>query len=72
MATSQSHPGCHGPSGHVCQKPSGHTCVEAGCNQPAGTLWGPLWCPVHDVERLDGISQSLTEIAGMFDSKATR
>lgn len=23
-------------------------CVERGCAEPAGTLWGPLWCPDHD------------------------
>jgi hypothetical protein len=71
MTTSQSHPGCHGTEGHTCQRPSGYTCVEAGCGEPAGTLWGPLWCPVHDAARLDGISQSLTDIAGSLDREVS-
>ena len=32
------------------------------CNEPAGTLWGPYWCPEHDKERLDRISRNLVEI----------
>jgi hypothetical protein len=71
VSETQSHPGCHGPAGHTCQRPSRRTCVEAGCGEPAGTLWGPLWCPVHDVERLDGISWSLTDIARSFDRKVS-
>lgn len=51
------HPKCD--NGHICQQPSGRVCVEAGCDQPAGTLWGPMWCPDHDRERLDRISASL-------------
>lgn len=40
------HPNC--TEGHTCQVPSGRPCVERGCTEPAGTLWGPLWCPDHD------------------------
>jgi hypothetical protein len=58
---SKSHPKCWGPEGHVCQKPSGRACID--CGRPAGTLWGPLWCPDCDVSRLDGISASLASIA---------
>lgn len=58
-----SHPNCG--DGHVCQRPSGRTCYERGCNEPAGTIWGPHWCPDHDRERLDSIS------AGMADVLAT-
>jgi len=25
-------------------------------------MWGPLWCPEHDAERLDGISEGFAEI----------
>lgn len=57
---SGSHPKCI--DGHICQKPSGRVCIEPGCNQTAGTLWGPLWCPEHDKERLDRIDASLAEI----------
>jgi len=55
-----SHPNCI--PFHVCQKPSGRTCVEEGCDLPAGTLWGPFWCPRHDQERLDRISASLEDL----------
>lgn len=55
------HPKCTG--GHVCQQPSGRLCVEQGCNEAAGTLWGPYWCPEHDRQRLDRISANLRQIA---------
>lgn len=54
-----SHPKCQTAAGHVCAEPSGRVCIEAGCDKAAGTLWGPLWCPDHDAERLDRISASL-------------
>ena len=54
------HPNCI--EGHVCQRPSGRECHEPGCHDPAGTLWGPLWCPEHDRERLDRIGASLDKI----------
>lgn len=57
---SDSHAWC--ADGHTCQKPSGRVCVENSCNEPAGTLWGPLWCPDHDKERLDRISANLESI----------
>ena len=59
--TPLSHPKCK-PNAHVCQQPSGRTCVEAGCNEAAGTLWGPLWCPDHDFMRLERISASFDAI----------
>jgi hypothetical protein len=55
-----SHASC--TNGHTCQVPSGRTCIEDGCNEPAGTKWGPLWCPDHDKERLDRITASLESI----------
>lgn len=58
-----SHPGCSEATGHVCHQPSGLRCVEPGCEQPAGTRWGPHWCPDHDAERLDRISASLVALA---------
>lgn len=57
---SKSHPNCWGEQGHVCQQPSGRDCID--CGQPAGTLWGPLWCPACDVKRLDAISDSMASI----------
>ena len=43
-----------------CVKPSGRACVD--CGEPAGTLWGPMWCPDCDVKRLARISASFAEI----------
>lgn len=64
---SRSHPGCWNAEKqgyiHICQKRSGNSCIEADCAEPAGTLWGPLWCPEHDVERLDRISRSFDDIS---------
>jgi hypothetical protein len=54
------HPNC--TEGHVCQKPSGQSCIETGCDEPAGTLWGPLWCPEHDYKRLASISDFLASL----------
>lgn len=54
---SGSHQQCSG--GHVCQEHSGRVCIEVGCDAPAGTWWGPYWCPEHDKERLDRISGQL-------------
>lgn len=55
-----SHPKC--ADRHVCQKPSGRSCIEVGCSEPAGTLWGPLWCPEHDRQRLDRITDQLERL----------
>lgn len=55
-----SHPNCHGPDGHVCQRPSKRACIE--CGEPAGTLWGPHWCPDCDEVRLDRIDASLRSL----------
>lgn len=64
-----SHPNCHGPEGHVCAKPSGRACYEQPCPEPAGTLWGPYWCPAHDEERLDGISRNLEDIKADMEAR---
>jgi hypothetical protein len=55
----QSHPKCQTERGHICQKPSGKHCYEMPCPEPAGTLWGPYWCPKHDQERLERITRAL-------------
>lgn len=57
-----SHPNCERPSGHVCQKPSARICVD--CDQPAGTLWGPMWCPECDANRLDHVSRQMESLLG--------
>lgn len=64
--TGRSHPRCwDGTTYHhtACLKPSGRTCIEVGCDEPAGTRWGPYWCPAHDVARLDRVGASLQSIA---------
>ena len=45
---------------HECARPSGRTCID--CGAPAGTPWGPYWCPACDVERLDRIAAQLEDL----------
>lgn len=52
-----SHPNCK--EYHVCEVPSGRVCIEHECEQPAGTLWGPMWCPDHDQIRLERVSAQM-------------
>lgn len=54
---------CQEAGQHVCQEPSGRSCAE-GCDQPAGTLWGPYWCPDHDSQRLARISAQMENLFG--------
>ena len=64
------HPNCHGPRGHVCQEPSipPRACIERGCPEEAGTLWGPLWCPRHDEERLERVTAELKALELELDA----
>jgi hypothetical protein len=61
------HPDCL--TEHVCAVPSGKSCVEPGCDAPAGTKWGPYWCPPHDQERLARVSDQLHGVQASFISK---
>ena len=45
---------------HVCRKPSGRMCVD--CRRPAGTDWGPMWCPDCDVKRLDRVGAQMESL----------
>lgn len=45
---------------HRCQRPSGRRCID--CGEPAGTLWGPIWCPGCDVIRLDNVSAGMESL----------
>ena len=56
---SRSHPECWQGDHyeHSCHEPSGRSCVE--CGAPAGTPWGPYFCPECDVVRLDRIEANL-------------
>lgn len=56
------HPQCHGLEGHICQQLSGFKCIERDCNKPAGTRWGPYWCPEHDAIRLARVDDALNRL----------
>ena len=64
MSENRSHPMCWTGDRyeHRCQTPSGKDCIE--CGRPAGTLWGPYWCPDCDVIRLDRISSQMESLLG--------
>jgi hypothetical protein len=57
------HPLCQDAEGHVCQKPSGLACDSQPCGRPAGTHWGPYFCPEHDEARLVAIDTALQDIS---------
>ena len=59
MTADRSHPNCWTGDHyqHACHQPSGRPCVD--CGAPAGTPWGPYWCPDCDVKRLDRITAQL-------------
>ena len=69
VASEHTHPGCVRPNGHVCQRPSGRVCVEDGCGEPAGTRWGPCWCPEHDAVRIDRIEAGFAAVAAEFEAQ---
>lgn len=60
------HPGCWdddtGWYVHTCHEPSGRTCIGWDCDEPAGTPWGPFFCPACDVARLAEIGAELERI----------
>lgn len=70
--TASTHPRCVRPDGHTCQQPSGRRCLEPGCDEPAGTEWGPMWCPEHDADRIDRISGQLERIADAMAERVRR
>ena len=61
-AQSRPHSVCWTKEGykHRCQRPSGRRCID--CGEPAGTLWGPIWCPDCDVIRLGNVSAGFAAI----------
>jgi hypothetical protein len=66
---SRSHPRCWTGEAyvHTCHEPSGRTCLD--CDRPAGTPWGPYWCPDCDVKRLDRCTAGLMEIQAALDEQ---
>lgn len=65
---SEAHQKCVDNGSHICQQSSGRSCFESGCDQPAGTDWGPYWCPEHDKDRIDRISASLEAISSSLEA----
>jgi hypothetical protein len=57
-------PGYKDPNaeGNSAKYHTGKPCIEPGCNEPAGTGWGPHWCFKHNVERIDRISRQMEQI----------
>ena len=50
---------------HEGNSPEYHTgkfCIEKDCVSPAGTLWSPLWCFKHNVERIRRIDLALEQL----------
>lgn len=41
----------------------GRKCITKGCNNPAGTLWSPLWCFHCNVKRMDEINKAMDRVA---------
>ncbi len=52
--------------GNSLQHRSGKPCIDRGCTEPAGTLWSPLLCFRHNVERLDRITVNLEAVAAEY------
>jgi hypothetical protein len=50
----------NGPGYHT-----GRLCKESGCNEPAGTAWGPHRCQRHNAEAPDRMSRSLADLAAV-------
>lgn len=49
---------------------TGKKCTEKGCDHPAGTWWSPYWCFEHNVERMQRITASLTDITEKAEFQA--
>lgn len=45
--------------GNSSRHHTGKPCIEAGCNEPAGTTWSPLWCQACNAKRIKRINESL-------------
>mgnify|MGYP007028447013 FL=1 len=67
-ALNLSHPNCWKGDRyeHSCHEPSGRPCIE--CGAPAGTPWGPHFCPECDVIRLDRIDANLLALLTLEES----
>lgn len=52
---------------HICHEPSGRHCID--CGKPAGTPWGPYWCPDCDVRRLDRVGAGFAAVEAAFEER---
>ena len=59
------------PEERAAVAPSGRTCAEPGCDKPAGTPWGPYWCPDCDDERMERVSRGLESVLRRFQEGGT-
>lgn len=50
--------------------PSGRACVD--CGEPAGTPWGPYWCPYCDDKRIERIDAGMRQIAEGFERRGAK
>lgn len=50
----------NGPRHHT-----GRLCKEPGCDEAAGTAWGPHWCQRHNAEQLARIGRLLAELGAL-------
>jgi hypothetical protein len=48
--------------GNSAKYHTGKPCIEPGCNEPAGTGWGPYWCMKHNAERINRINKSFDDM----------
>jgi hypothetical protein len=71
LTTGEAHRRCMEAGEHICSEPSGRRCAEQPCDKPAGTGWGPYWCPEHDKERLDRVSAGFASIQAEFAKRAS-
>lgn len=58
---------CKETGHHICEGPNGSTCLE--CNKPAGTIYGPYWCPDHDSQRIHNLLNDLRTIRNGLEEK---
>ena len=51
---------------------SGRTCVEPACNEPAGTLWSPLWCVRCNIKRMRRLDAAFRRIRWQLQQNRVR
>lgn len=62
-------PNIPGFDGYAEKYRTGKPCIELGCNEPAGTAWGPMWCKQHDIERRERVTKGLEKVTKAFEKQ---